>query len=849
MRLITKTLFLHLSLLTLLILGGCNGSADGTDPGGGEGEENYTLSLSYKTVVEGQCDEPTDNISFVQGASICVAATLKNNNSNQSGALISFSTTLGELSPTTKLTDSSGVAEVILGDSTASIGAGTVTASFTPSNTDIATLTATKNFEFINSGTAPEQQPKFSAGVVNNGVAVTQFKIGETVQLQALFVDAESIGIANQQVTFSAGNATLSPSSTLTNAQGLAQVSYTPQDSELGAASLNATLDYDGTNYQSNSLYEVLPSDAIGGDGEIKIGHFDSNNQFIDGELGTTLTDIDGQYVISAGGSFGVYADIISQAQDGSITRLQTPTSVSFTSDCVASNNASIDTPVTSLSGTANSTFQDTSCSGNSERDDIIVASTQVGNQTLSASLAFTLSRQTLASLSFISAEPTNIRIKGAGGTGSSESSLVTFMVTSANGQPAAQQQVNFELDTRVGGLEFANGEASASGLTNSAGLASIRVLAGTVPTPVRVVASATDADTGDTITSQSEQLTVNTGLPQQLGFSLSSSILNPEADSYNGETATLTAYASDSFGNPAPDDTTINFTAEGGQIVPSCLTVNGRCSVEWTSADPRVPDHRITVLAYALGHETFFDTNGNNIFDDADGAAVDACLDSSGNNIACSGNGMDVETYRESGFSDLPPAFRDDNENTKYDEGEKFFTTDGEDYPVGPDFSDGLFNGPQCEHSSLCGTGQANKTYIRKALVMTMSGSRADFIVWQDNTKIIDTTDGTNNPATAIAPGSSSSFTVQFFDSARQIMPADSSLSVTASTGTLIFTPFTVPNATRAGGNTTGFTVVNDIDPGSSGEPSKTSTVGIEVVTPKDNQSQTGFNVTLTGT
>ncbi|WP_051484727.1 Ig-like domain-containing protein [Shewanella waksmanii] len=845
MRLITKTLFLHLSLLTLLILGGCNGSADGTDPGGGEGEENYTLSLSYKTVVEGQCDEPTDNISFAQGASICVAATLKNNNSNQSGALISFSTTLGELSPTTKLTDSSGVAEVILGDSTASIGAGTVTASFTPSNTDITTLTATKNFEFINSGTAPEQQPKFSAGVVNNGVAVTQFKIGETVQLQALFVDAESIGIANQQVTFSAGNATLSPSSTLTNAQGLAQVSYTPQDSELGAASLNATLDYDGTNYQSNSLYEVLPSDAIGDDGEIKIGHFDSNNQFIDGELGTTLTDTNGQYVISAGGSFGVFADIISQAQDGSITRLQTPTSVSFTSDCVASNNASIDTPVTSLSGTANSTFQDTSCSGNSERDDIIVATTQVGNQTLSASLAFTLSRQTLASLSFISAEPTNIRIKGAGGTGSSESSLVTFMVTSANGQPAAQQQVNFELDTVVGGLSFSNGEPSASGLTNSAGLASIRVLAGTVPTPVRVVASATDADTGDTITSQSEQLTVNTGLPQQLGFSLSSSILNPEADSYNGETATLTAYASDSFGNPAPDDTTINFTAEGGQIVSSCLTVNGRCSVEWTSADPRVPDHRITVLAYALGHETFFDTNGNNIFDDADGAAVDACLDNNGSAIACSGNGMDIETYREGGFSDLPDAFRDDDETGLYTDGEKFFNTAGNtEYQT----QDGLFNGPQCE-GSLCGTGQANKTYIRKALVMTMSGSHANFIVWQDSTKIIDTTDGTNNPATAIAPGTSSNFTVQFFDSAGQIMPADSSLSVTASTGTLIFTPFTVPNATRAGGNTTGFTVVNDIDPGSSGEPSKTSTVGIEVVTPKGNQSQTGFNVTLTGT
>ncbi|WP_394203766.1 Ig-like domain-containing protein [Shewanella waksmanii] len=845
MRLITKALFLHLSLITLLVLSGCNGSADGTDPGGGDGDDNYTLSLSYKTVVDGQCAEPTDAISFPQGTSICVAATLKNNGSNQSGALISFSTTLGQLSPTTKLTDSAGVAEVILSDEAATIGAGTVSASYTPSNTDIATLNVSRNFEYLSNGTAPEKQPKLTAAVMSNGVAVTQFKVGETVQLQALFVDAENAGIANQQVTFSAGNASLTPSSTLTNAQGLAQVSYTAVESELGAASLNATVDYSGSNYQSNSLYEVLPSDAIGDDGEIKIGHFDTENQFVEGVLGTTLSASDGKYIISAGGSFGVFADIISQAQDGSITRLQTPTSVSFTSDCIASNNATIDTPVTSLSGTANSTFQDTSCSGNSERDDIIVANTQVGNQTLSATLPFTLSRQTLASLSFVSAEPTHIRIKGAGGTGSSESSLVTFMVTSANGQPAAQQEVNFELDTVVGGLSFSNGNATATGLTNSAGLASIRVLAGTVPTPVRVVASATDADTGDTITSQSEQLTVNTGLPQQLGFSLSSSILNPEADAYNGEVATLTAYASDSFGNPAPDDTTINFTAEGGQIVPSCLTVNGRCSVEWTSADPRVSDHRITVLAYALGHETFFDTNGNNIFDDADGAAIAACLDANGGYIACTGNGMDVETYREGGFSDLPDAFRDDDESGQFSAGEKYFNASGANsYQT----ADGLFNGPQCE-GSLCGTGQANKTYIRKALVMTMSGSHADFIVWQDGTLIIDTTQGINLAPAAIDPGTSSSFTVQFFDSARQIMPADSSLSVTASTGTLIFTPFTVPNATRAGGNTTGFTVVNDIDPGSSGEPSKTSTVGIEVVTPKGNQSRAGFNVTLTGT
>ncbi|MCU7375821.1 hypothetical protein PEC18_34690 [Paucibacter sp. O1-1] len=112
----------------------------------------------------------------------------------------------------------------------------------------------------------------------------------------------------------------------------------------------------------------------------------------------------------------------------------------------------------------------------------------------------------------------------------------------------------------------------------------------------------------------------------------------------------------------PAPDDTTVNFTTEGGQIEPSCSIVSSTCSVTWTSTSPRVTDHRITILAYALGL-TFFDTNGNNVFDDEDGSAVNGCI-SVTTSVECSGNGMDVETYQDSGFVELPDAFRDDDES-----------------------------------------------------------------------------------------------------------------------------------------------------------------------------------------
>jgi len=851
MRLIKTAFALPLSFLLLSSLGGCNGASDDS---GGENTGEYALSLSYKTVVDGKCADATNDLSFASNASICAVAKLTQGGSNSNGGLISFSATLGEMTPATKLTNSQGIAEVILGNAQASLGAGTLTAQFDTKAAENNILAVNRNYEFVDNGIPDEDTPKVSASIINGAATVTQFKVDETVQLQAQFLDGSSQGIAQQIVTFSAGSTSLNPNTALTNEQGIAQVSYTPSESELGAASLNVSLSYKGQAYQNSGLYEVLPANAIGDDGVLKLGHFDANDNFIEDELGSTLSPVDGKYRISAGGSFGITATLVSVADNGTITRVQTPSSISFGSDCVTSNNASVDTPVTTLSGSANSTFQDTSCSGNSERDDQIVATTQAGNQTLTANLPFTLERQTLASLSFVSAEPKNIRIKGAGGTGSTESSLVTFKVAGANGQPAAQQTVKFTLDTVVGGLSFSNGEDIAESLTNSQGIASVRVLAGTMPTPVRVLASATDSDTGETITSQSEQLTVNTGLPQQLGFSISATMFNPEAGDFNGEKVSLTAYASDSFGNPAPDDTTINFTTEGGQIVPSCLTVNGSCSVEWTSASPRVPDHRITVLGYALGHETFFDTNGNNIFDDKD-VTVDAegkpvvdkaCLNRDGEAVTCSGNGMDIEAYLPSGFSDLGDAFRDDDESFSYTPGEKYFNTKSSDEYKS---ADGKFNGPQCQSTLV---GCEPNTYIRKALVMTMSGSNAGFTIWQGNNLVRDDF-GLETapivPLTAIAAGQSSSFTVQFYDSAYQIMPANTQVAVEASAGELIFDAFEVANTTRRGGTTTGFIITNDIDPASTGEPAKLSSVSINLTTPKSIESGAGLSITLSGT
>jgi hypothetical protein len=819
-----------LLFITTLFLIGCNGAADddSSTPSG-----SFSISLSFATVVNGQCAEATSRQSFTSAESFCAIAQLKQGNANASGAIVEFITGVGAASPASKLTDATGQASAVITLGAAQPNAGTLSVMHSPTGTD--SVSASRSYEFIQSTVSLPENTSLMNGVFKNGVSVAQFKIGETVQLQARLLDGSSQGVTNQIVTFQAGNANLSPKTSLTDADGIAKLSYTPIATELGAYSLVTTTDYQGTTLTRSSNYQVVSGDTIAL-GTVKLGHFNTSNQFIEGKLGTSLiADANSKYQISAGGSFGVNASLVVEDNSGAISRLQSPYSIVFSSDCGANNLASLDSPVTTLSGTAGATFQDINCSGNSERSDSITATVQVDGDVLSASLDFTLDRQTLASLSFVSATPSSIRIKGSGGTGTTESSLVTFLVSSANGQPAAQQTVDFSLDTVIGGLTFANALANqpskASSITNANGLATVRVQAGTVPTPVRVTASAKDADTSEVITSQSEQLTVNTGLPQQLGFSISASTFNPEAADYNGDKVTITVYASDSFGNPAPNDTTVNFTAEGGQIEPSCLTSNGSCFVTWTSASPKVSDHRITILAYALGHETFFDTNGNNLFDTVDGGVItNACLTSLNLATACKGNGMDIETYHNGGFSDLGDAFRDDQESGEYKQGNPYFNAEAQTAYSG---ADGKFNGPQCT-GSLCGTGQATKTYIRKALVLTMSGSNASFIIKQDGVTINDLA----TDIRAIPAAGRSIFSVQLFDSANQILPAQTTLTVAASSGNALFNGHTVPNTTNNGGSNTEFTLVNTA--------TGTSSVTLTVTTPKGVVTRLTFNVPL---
>jgi hypothetical protein len=298
---------------------------------------------------------------------------------------------------------------------------------------------------------------------------------------------------------------------------------------------------------------------------------------------------------------------------------------VTFSSPCVTAGKARIASPVTTVSGVATTSYTDLGCGG----VDPVTASFVANGVTLSSSASLTVQTATAGQLVFVSALPQNISLKGTGGAGRQESSTVTFKVLDRNGNPVSGQAVNFTLNTTAGGLSL----NPASATTGAGGLVTTTVASGTVNTPVRVTA----ALPGTSLSTLSDQLVVSTGVPDQNSFSLSAVTKNVEGGQYNGcadpSGTIVTARLADHFHNPAPDGTAVSFTAEGGSIDASCLTgltsttltdgtvitqkgTPGECTVRFCSGNPRQTDGRITVLAYALGEESFVDSNGNNRYD-----------------------------------------------------------------------------------------------------------------------------------------------------------------------------------------------------------------------------------------
>ena len=570
----------------------------------------------------------------ITGVSSAVNGTLTATITDQSrkgvaGLAVTFKTELGRLNPSsgTALTDADGRASVqLLAGETA--GAGVVVATVT---VDAEALSTSLSYGVSASATTAGATIALTL-VDANGTEISTIRADSPGIARATLTDATGHGVAGAVVAFETTLAVLNPESgtVLTDANGVAAVDMIAKD-KTGAATISATATVGSNRPTALKAYAVSPP-------AIRVG---SGSPFQNRVLSF------GVHPLAAGATTSVSVNVV----DVLGNPFATPIVIRFTSDCVAASRSSIDATATTANGQATVTYAATGCEGS----DHVVATANFGGSTFTASGDITVVSDTPASIEFVSATPAMIGLKGAGTSSIPETAVVTFRVKSSQGRPLANQLVSFSLDTAVGGIALAPTSQS----TNSAGDVSTVVQAGTVATPVRV--TATLANTA--VSTQSSQLAVSTGVPDQDSFTLAVSRRNPEALLYSGEEVTVTAFLADHFNNPVPDGTAVSFMTEGGAIEPSCVTLKGKCSVLWRSQNPFPVDHRSTILATAVGTESFRDEDGDGYFSNADG---DAYSDN--------GNGQFDEPFTDTnanGIFDEP--FVDANLNGVYEFGERF--------------------------------------------------------------------------------------------------------------------------------------------------------------------------------
>ena len=480
---------------------------------------------------------------------------------------------------------------------------------------------------------------------------------------------------------------------------------------------------------------------------------------------------------LSAGGTTTISATIV-DADNGNAKVVSQTYGVVFTSICSEADPAkasfSRDSSVTS-SGEVSVTYEAQGCTGTDIISFKLYSAVQgsTGGSADSIDTTSVLAAATgtivvqppeVGAITYVETSDPAISISAIGNPVLPKLTTVTFKVLDQTNNPIDRKDVSFELTNTTGGVSL----ALAEGTTNEDGIVKAVVLAGTTHAVTSVRATTLANDGVTKISTDSQPISVTTGIVDQDSFSVAIEAFNPGAFNVDGVKVSVSAYAADQYQNPVADGTTINFTAESGSIDSFCTTVAGRCSVTWNSSGTRPGQHdaglgrvneidgqtgttvlgMTTILAYTQGESGFTDSNNDGLF-----------------------NASEL-------FVTYPEAFRDDNWNGALD-------TDSNSAPVEffEDFNHNstydaaptTYQGATCTTTAK-GLGHCDSMMNVRASVRFVQ-SVAESAVIRLFTKSGSTyTEVTNNPPALSAPGT---FYVVLQDSNGNIPASGTSLNV----------------------------------------------------------------------
>lgn len=624
------------NMFALLVAGtliaGCGGggtdiSGDKPSSGSGSGSTTGTTSSYSITSTLKACSDSTNELTCTEtnvlpatGAGILEFYLKDSQGAALDNQIVTAVVTKGVVSPDSQLTDINGYAKFyITAPSSATEGAGKITLTYTDDKA-VSKVSST-NFQFTPSITSSSSYKlslslKSCTDPSDSSTCVDASKLptNKTSVVEATLTGSTGTAVSDAIISASTTVGSLQPGDKqLTDSAGKVKFILLPGSLN---ASVAGTVSIAGTVTNS--------------DGSTSSTAAAKNFQFGATNLNLILTSD-----ISAGlqpGSVALLTARVTQTDENSVTTpYTTPVQITLSSPCASNAKAKLDTSITTdARGFATATYvglTDTAVCG---VDDRITAA--ISGVSQNAYVDINNLATIASSIQVAAPTPKVMYVKGSG---KGETSTIVFTLVDDKGLPLSGKRLDFSF----GGIDsIPSGKYSDYTLspnydpvaktsyasTNSSGQASVVVTSGSVPVPLRVVASLHD---NNEIRAASPQIGVGIGYPDENSFSFSADKYNIEGWEFDDTEAAITFHVSDRFNNPVPDGTLVYLTTEGGSIKGNlasgdgdvtglCSTVAGVCSATLTSTSPRPNDGRVTVLAYVEGEESFFDVDGNGLYD-----------------------------------------------------------------------------------------------------------------------------------------------------------------------------------------------------------------------------------------
>lgn len=527
------------------------------------------------------------------------------------------------------------------------------------------------------------------------------------------------------------------------------------------------------------------------------------------------------------------------------------------------SSYGTITSSATTASGIATATFTAASVPGT-----VTITAT---SGSISQTVAVIISAPATGSITFVSASPQVIGIKGSG---QSTTSTVTFSVKDVNGNSALDGiTVNFTMNGPSGGKQPSSGgeyigsddgTPTTATASTSGGNAKAILNTGSVAGPVTITASVTVG--AQIVSASSAVISIGGGVPSARHFNLATTKFNLPGLIWSGREETISAYIADRFGNyNVLEGTAVSFYTEAGAIDrQGIMDATGKTSVTVRTQSPMPPDiirasaGGTVSTAYFGGINEPYYTSGSSTYNPRDGwVAVLATVQGEEAFNDANGNGL-YDTGET--FTDLGEPFYDKNDDGCYNNGttkncsgtvsastdpfEEYIDADGDGSYDAPN---DVWDGPGCADSG-CQTSKMIWDDIR----LVFSG---DYSLWPSpdanncyNTSSEDPSCNATwgsacfavSPA-SITKGSSGSFTVIIGDLNLNRLPGGTKIEASSSTGTVFPSSTDLVDGLSRGPSSFSFSV--DIDADST---KNSATVGITVTDTDTNESSCYTSVPL---